>query len=214
MIGKNLRPPGPLRKDRSIWLLGACALALFAYLASGMVNTPGKTGENTTASPAPQHSARPQENANDPRQESAGKTPVKKSTWRSRREARTAPQGPGAGSIWRTLGGLGLVLVLVFAAAAFCSRFLKKMRMSPQGSKVLEMVDVISLGPRKQVFVLSVHGRQLVVGSTQDSMTVLSEFGPDEIEAVEAEQPIAFADKLAQNLKRMPETPAVLEVEA
>ncbi|MFT7616429.1 MAG: flagellar biogenesis protein FliO [Planctomycetota bacterium] len=211
MLVKNFLREGNSKGDRTIWMVGAVALALFAFLAAGLI------GDDQEPSPAESakavESREPEVKEGHDALEAALATP-KKASWRTSKRKVTSPEGPGAGSIWGTIGALGLVLLLVFAAAVGCSRFLKKMRMRPQGNKVLELVDVIPLGPKKQVFIVSAYGRNIIVGATADSMSVLSEFSADEIEAVETDTPLNFSTKLSESMSRPRRNMAAMEVEA
>lgn len=92
------------------------------------------------------------------------------------------------GTVWKTLISLGLVLCAIIGAAVLASRFLKKTRFGPSGEKVLNLVDAIPLGPKKQVYIVSAYGRKLVLGATQDRIELLSEFNADEF-GIKGESP-------------------------
>ncbi len=210
MTAKNFLTDGKIRGDRSLWLLGAAALAVCAFLAAGLIVDKDETRAPELATAQPVDG---QVSLKEGATEDADPKVAKQGGWRSKRTAKM-PKGPGVGSIWKTMGGLVVVLVLVFALAIFCSRLLKKVRMRPQGDKVLELIDVIPLGPKKQVFVLSAYGRKLIVGATADSMNVLSEFAADEIEAGEAIVPESFSEKLTKNMARHTRPLSTMELEA
>ncbi len=213
MFAKNFLGEDGKKGPRALWLTGALFMAFCAFLAAGFVDD--DQAEAKQPAPATKELT-PKTVANI-----AGSldttTPedTPKKSWRTTKRIAKAPQGPGVGSVWKTIGALVLVLILVFVGAAFGTRILKKVRMRPQGSKVLELVDVIPLGPKKQVFVISAYGRRLVVGATGDSMSVLSEFGADEIEATESGRPLDFSEKLNTSMTRRPsQRLASLEMEA
>ena len=110
-----------------------------------------------------------------------------------------------------------IFILILFGGATIGARYLKKLRMKPSGEKVLELVDVIALGPKRQVFVVSAYGRKIVVGATNETMNVLSEFDQDEIAAASprAAAP-AFAARLDRDLGKLDREPQLLgmEVEA
>ena len=54
--------------------------------------------------------------------------------------------------------------------------------MATRGEKVLQIIDALPLGPKKQIYVIQVEGRRLVIGASPDSINLLSEFNEEEIE--------------------------------
>jgi flagellar biogenesis protein FliO len=83
-------------------------------------------------------------------------------------------------SLWRT--GLALVgcMALLFGLAWWLKNHARDGRRAPIGDKLLKIRDVLNLGPKRQVFVLSVEGRTLVVGLADNQFTLLTEMTSDE----------------------------------
>jgi len=83
-------------------------------------------------------------------------------------------------SLWRT--GLALVgcMALLFGLAWWLKNHARDGRRAPIGDKLLKIRDVLNLGPKRQVFVLSVEGRTLVVGLADNQFTLLTEMTCDE----------------------------------
>jgi flagellar protein FliO/FliZ len=84
---------------------------------------------------------------------------------------------------------LRLVLCLAFVAAVllFASRFAKKRGLGG-ATGVIEVVARQRMGRASSVTVLRVAGRVLVVGSTEEQVTLLAEVEDDELEASLAAQ--------------------------
>lgn len=97
--------------------------------------------------------------------------------------AKPAAKAPELVSTSRLFTGLLTVGGLIAAAAWAARRFLKGTRFTPRGGKVLEIVDALPLGARRQVFVISAYGRKLVVGATPEGLSLLSEFNEEEVHA-------------------------------
>ncbi|MCA9320757.1 MAG: flagellar biosynthetic protein FliO [Planctomycetes bacterium] len=123
-----------------------------------------------------------------------------------------APLGADMGDVGRSLGSLVVVLALIVVSAVVAGRWLRKTRLRPAGDKVLEVLDAVPLGPKRQVYVISAYGRRLVVATSGEQVTLLSEFAEDEVEALAADRPASpphHAREFAQVL-----SPRMLEVEA
>lgn len=86
-------------------------------------------------------------------------------------------------SLWRT--GLALVgcMALLFGLAWWLKNYARDGRRAPLGDKLLKIRDVLNLGPKRQVFVLSVEGRTLVVGLADNRFTLLTEMSTDDVVA-------------------------------
>lgn len=219
MMPKNFLSPREKKGDRALWLVGLAAVGLFAFLAAGSLDDARPRAEVEPTAVEAEVEAAPvaDEEAGAVTDEASAAAPQRRFGRSSGTRGLTAPEGPGSASVWRTLGSLALIIALIFGGAAFGARFLKKLRMKPQGDKVLELVDVIALGPKRQVFVVSAYGRKIVVGATNESMSVLSEFDQDEIAAPEAGvAPPAFDQRLDRDLARLerPSSARALEAQA
>lgn len=95
----------------------------------------------------------------------------------------TSPRAPSGPSSSRLVTGLFITLALAAAGLYFGRRFVKRARLGPSGDKVLKIVDALPLGPKRQVYVLEAFGRRLIVGATQESITLISEFSDEEVAA-------------------------------
>lgn len=104
------------------------------------------------------------------------------------RNALRVPRAKSPVSLGRLLTSFAAVLILGALVVFGARTFLKRTRMATQGEKVLRLVDALPLGPKKQIYVVEVEGRRLVVGAGPETITLLSEFNDEEI----AER-IAFA---------------------
>lgn len=90
------------------------------------------------------------------------------------------------------------VVLFLGVVGVFVGRiFLKRTRMATQGEKVLRIVDALPLGPKKQIYVVEVQGRRLVVGAGPESITLLSEFNDEELD-----ERLALADSTPQESMR------------
>jgi flagellar protein FliO/FliZ len=87
-----------------------------------------------------------------------------------------------------------LVLSLAFIAAVlvFASRLAKKRGLG-QGNGLIEVVARQRMGRASSVSVLRVAGRVLVVGSTDEQVTLLAEVDEDEVQTALAAAPRAVA---------------------
>jgi flagellar biosynthetic protein FliO len=70
---------------------------------------------------------------------------------------------------------LALILGLIFLLAALAKRFNAARGNGGQGVNGWRVLGVKSLGPRKQVFIVEVGTRILLIGSTDKMMTTLTE---------------------------------------
>ncbi|MEZ6196390.1 MAG: flagellar biosynthetic protein FliO [Planctomycetota bacterium] len=150
-------------------LVGGGLLLVFALAGASML---GPSEGGAARAPAKQPAATPAANAAVP----GGETPeaAAPTTGRPRR-ALEVPQAGGA-SLPRLFGGLLVVLVLGVVAVVGGRVFLKRTRLAPSSERVLKIVDALPLGPRKQIYVVEVQGRRLVLGAGPETITLLSEF--------------------------------------
>lgn len=183
------------RPNRATWLaLGGFAVLAF-LAAAALPETPdAAAGDKAAAAATPVPVAA--SDANAVTDKAAAKRPLQ------------APRAPDPLPATRTLISLAAVLALIVIAAFGASRWLKKLRIRPGGDRVLDVVDAVPLGPKRQIYVVSAYGRRLVIGASGDRLCLLSEI--DEEETGESE-PVPFDARL----KRRLEVPAAtLEAEA
>lgn len=106
-----------------------------------------------------------------------------------------------------------IVLAIALAVGlVLLKRFLAKTRLAPGGEKTLRVLDAIPLGSKASVYVVSAYGRKLIIGAGGDSLSLLTEFNEDEIEA--SVRSADFQDKLEQTLAVGAAETATLEVNA
>lgn len=104
----------------------------------------------------------------------------------------------------RWLGGLALVLALIFLSAWLARRFGGMSRLAPGQFQVLAAA---SLGARERAVLLQVGGKQLVLGVAPgrvETLCVLEGADRVPIEPATAEPLPPFARKLAEALSRKP----------
>jgi len=103
---------------------------------------------------------------------------------------------------------LVLCLGLIAAVLLFASRVAKKRGLGgPTG--VIEVVARQRMGRASSVSVLRVAGRVLVVGSTEEQVTLLAEVEDDELQAALAAQPGPAGAGTAGELAGLPGRPLV-----
>lgn len=93
-------------------------------------------------------------------------------------------------AIVRMIGALCAVLALMWVVVLFAKRYLRGRSQLANGSKQMSVVETLWLGPKKQIVLLSVGSRQVVIGVTDGTMTTLSELTIDEIA-----QPAVISEK-------------------
>lgn len=89
----------------------------------------------------------------------------------------------------RTFSGLGVVLLLIFVFAWVYAKVKginpSAILMGKFGEKDLNKFNVIStstLGQGKDIHLVEINGKQLVIGSTANNINLLTEISPDEVE--------------------------------
>ncbi len=188
-----------LTRDRSLIVFGGCALLLSVILAmavTGDDKKPSAAEGKDAAVPA----------------EAAAVTPSPSPPAAKRKLQ--APRGVQMGDAWKSMGSLILVLLLLAGSALVAKRFLKKTRFAPSGEKVLSVVDAVPLGPKRQVYVLQVYERKLVVAATEQNVSLLTEFTEEEVSRLVAEVKNPVAAGSAQTPLRGADLAALMEVEA
>jgi len=79
----------------------------------------------------------------------------------------------------RMIGGLFLVLALLFLMLFLLKRYGYKAGLTRQFSSDLKVLGQIPLGPRKSVFVVRYLNKVMVLGVTDSSITLLTETAHD-----------------------------------
>jgi len=87
------------------------------------------------------------------------------------------------------LGGLILVLILIFVLAYIVRRF----NLVPASSNVLKVVAATSLGQREKVVLVEVDGQQYLLGVTPQQVNLI-----DKLETVVNTEMDSFASRLLQ----------------
>ncbi len=181
-------------RDRSLIVFGGCALLLSVILALAV----NGDDEKPSTSVAKDETVRAQ-------------TPSAAGPSERRLQA---PRGVRMGDAWKSMGSLVLVLLLLAGSALVAKRFLKKTRFAPSGEKVLSVVDAVPLGPKRQVYVLQVYERKLVVAATEQNVSLLTEFTEEEISRLVAEVTNPVAAGASRPPMQSAELAALMEVEA
>jgi flagellar biogenesis protein FliO len=76
----------------------------------------------------------------------------------------------------KTGSALAIVLALVVLAALGARRWLAPVLGAAGARRPVRLVDSLALGGRRNVLVLDVQGRTLVVGATPQALTLLTQF--------------------------------------
>lgn len=84
---------------------------------------------------------------------------------------------------------LGALAVVVLLAVIILKFIVPKLGFTQRNKfKVIEIRSRFTLEPKKNLYVLRVADRHLVVGTTEQNLQVLTELKPDEVEQYLAEQ--------------------------
>lgn len=92
----------------------------------------------------------------------------------------------GTGELWSSLGRLGITLVLVLGliwGTMWVARRLLKGRIAGRGESELRVVERLFLAPKKSIEVVSIGGRTLVLGVTENQISMLTELAPGDMPA-------------------------------
>jgi flagellar biogenesis protein FliO len=193
-------------------LAGGAVLLIFAFAGASMIDdqdkaetTPAAATESEATKPRPDESAqtatvapaRTEELEIEAEAEAEQLASAAASAPRAGKTSTRSLRVPRAESpltLTRFISSFGIVVLLGVAGVFIGRVFLKRTRMGSRGEKVLQIVDALPLGPKKQIYVIQVEGRRLVVGAGPDSINLLSEFNEEEIAtqlAMATEEPIA-----------------------
>lgn len=81
-----------------------------------------------------------------------------------------------------------LVVVAVMVGVLWgISRLMRRARLAPGRDRVLDLVDALSLGGKRQVYVVSYKDRTLLLGCGNEDIHLLAEYASDEFDAAPAE---------------------------
>jgi len=101
----------------------------------------------------------------------------------------TGEKGSAMSTLANMLGGLILVLILIFALAYIVRRF----NLVPASSNVLKVVAATSLGQREKVVLVQVGDQQYLLGVTPQQINLI-----DKLETVVNTEMDSFASRLLQ----------------
>ena len=69
-------------------------------------------------------------------------------------------------------------LTLILGALLIAMRLVKKYVPSMSGARDLSIIEQMNLGDRCRVMVVKVRGKELLIGVTRESITILDTLGP------------------------------------
>ena len=95
---------------------------------------------------------------------------------------------------------LGFILILYLAYFA-TKKIGKRMSVKGVGGKNIRIIDSISIGQHGSVLLIMTAGKLLLVGVTQQGMSLLSELDPNEID-IDEESPQGGTMEFSQALKK------------
>lgn len=117
-----------------------------------------------------------------------------------------AAQAPGWGAI-ASLGGGLLLVVAVAVALGWAAKRLNARRLLGGRGRVMELVETIQLGPRRQLALVSINGQWLVVGLGEKELSCIATM-PAASPAAAVPAPPAPPSPFAAELARLVPTPA------
>jgi flagellar biogenesis protein FliO len=81
-----------------------------------------------------------------------------------------------------------LIVVAVMVTLLWgLSRLMRRARLTPSRDRVLDLVDALSLGGKRQVYVVAYKDRTLVLGCGNEDIHLLAEYAADEFERADSE---------------------------
>ncbi|MEE9390969.1 MAG: flagellar biosynthetic protein FliO [Planctomycetota bacterium] len=169
--------------DAKLTLAGAGLLVIAAFLGASLIDFDGPSTPDEDSKQDAKLALT--ESAALPIGAKASDSKPKTSPLRQRKSLRP-PRATNVASPGRLITGFLIVLCLGVGGILFGRKFLKRVRMTPQGKRILSVVDAIPLGGKRQIYVVEVYGRRIVVGATADSLSVLSEFEACDLELGDA----------------------------
>jgi flagellar protein FliO/FliZ len=90
----------------------------------------------------------------------------------------------GTGDLWSSVGRLGLTLVAVLGLiwiTMWLARRVLKGRIAGRGESGLRVRERLFLAPKKSIEIVSVGGRMLVLGVTENQISMLTELAPGDL---------------------------------
>ena len=87
--------------------------------------------------------------------------------------ANAAATGPGISGVWEVAAGLFVVVVAILAIGWFARRLYPG---AVGGTRVLNVVAAMPLGPRERLLVVDAAGTQILIGVTAQQVTALHHF--------------------------------------
>ncbi len=81
-----------------------------------------------------------------------------------------------AGLIWELVSKTALVVALLYGVLLFARKFSNGAGFAPSGAAI-SLLQSVHLGPGRSVHLVSVGGRTLLIGSTSQHVSLLSEVG-------------------------------------
>lgn len=119
---------------------------------------------------------------------------------------RPAAEAPGWGAI-ASLGGGLLLVVAVAVGLGWAAKRLNARRLLGGRGRVMELVETIQLGPRRQLALVSINGQWLVVGLGEKELTCIAAM-PAAAPAAAAPAPPPPPSPFAAELARLVPPPA------
>ena len=130
------------------------------------------------------------------------------------------PQTIGFGSaVIRMLGGLAIVLSLVFALAYFLKR-LSKLSVRNGDDKLLRVISTHRISPKQAIALYQVGNKAFLLGISQGNITFLTDIPLEELELKSTStetSPKSFDNSFAERLRslmNLSDTKAKKEIEA
>ncbi len=101
----------------------------------------------------------------------------------SEAEVPSAGEAPsGWAVLGRLFGSLAIVLGLIVITAFVLKRMLANSKHTP-GGKLVQVIQTFPLGGKRQIYLVKVAGRVLVVGGSGDNLSLLTDLPEDEVVA-------------------------------
>lgn len=94
-------------------------------------------------------------------------------------------------SYFRVVWGLAVVVALMLGIY-----YLVRRRFSPlhgKADRIITVVEIQPIMPKKSLCLVKVHGREILLGITQDSITTITEFTDNQ------DKPSSFAERLTES---------------
>lgn len=118
-------------------------------------------------------------------------------------------QGTNSGDlqfpVFRTLGGMGLVVSLIAAAYFAARKYAPKYFGKSMGEKNLRIVETLSMGDRRSVSLIEVANQRFLIGHTSHQINLIATL-PDSVSLVSAPEEEA-ADGPGPTLRKEPRMP-------